>query len=44
MHAGIFYDIRLDKAIYANSMILLPLAMSAMKWGSGNVLQTASEV
>lgn len=44
MHADIFYDIRLDDVTYANSMISLPLAIIAMKWESGNVLQIASEV
>lgn len=44
MHADIFYDIRLDDVTYTNSMISLPLAIIAMKWESGNVLQIASEV
>lgn len=44
MHADTFYDIRLDDVTYANSMIFLPLAIIAMKWESGNVLQIASEV
>lgn len=44
MHAGIFYDIRLDDLAYANSMIFLPLATTAVNLESGNVLQIAREV
>lgn len=44
MHADIFYDIRLDDVTYANSMIFLPPATTAVKWESGNVLWIAREV